>query len=78
MSVHESGGVLGGTIGLIIVFFIIILSILWIIMPFYIVGISNKLDKLNRNLIKIGKLLKEKDSKSRSVNGGEDKTEEFK
>jgi uncharacterized membrane protein YciS (DUF1049 family) len=48
-----------GIAGLIIIIFLIVLAIVWIILPFMVSGINTRLDKLNANIVRIGKLLNE-------------------
>jgi hypothetical protein len=59
---------LGGAAGMIIIVFFIILAILWIVLPFLVSGINKRLDKLNANVVKIGKLLKEQHEDSNTPN----------
>lgn len=49
-----------GVFGVILLIFAIIVGILWILVPFLIMGVNKRLDKLNKNLIVIGRLLKER------------------
>ena len=45
---------LAGTSGLIL----LIVAVLWIMVPFLIMGVNKRLDKLNSNIITMGRLLK--------------------
>ena len=49
-----------GFLGIGVFIFLIFLSVMWILIPFLIAGVNRRLDRLNSNLVKIGKLLKGK------------------
>ncbi len=54
------------SIFILVILFLILLAILWIVLPFAVFGIKNRMDKLNKNLLEIGKVLKSIESQNRS------------
>lgn len=58
-----------GSVAIIVWIFLIILAVLWIVLPFAVFGIKNRLDKLNKNVAKIGILLKEMKSDEIETSG---------
>ena len=53
------------TIFIIIILLLILLAILWFVLPFAVFGIKKRMDKLNKNLIEISKVLRSIESQNR-------------
>lgn len=57
-----------GVLGIGFFLFLLFLTIMWILIPFLIAGVNKRLDKINKNLTKIGELLNEKETDKSTFN----------